>query len=212
MSRIKSSIPHAFAICLDRLIVLLSVLLVLGLLACQQEEQPQPPPRPTIDDYRLGTFEMELNGERLSGDLTSVSCNVNERLDPNADADFGFTTHSVDLYERRRLFFIAQRRVGRYEIDTIRPDAISPRDWPYTEVLYYHSIEYGHGGGVGYAPILSDTIADFIAVDSIIGGVYFGRFQASFVSLVDTRDEVPYAPDTVIIRNGRFAVREYLGE
>ena len=194
-----------------RYMALLLALLALGVSACQPEEQATPH-RPSINDWRLGNFAMDWNGQRLSGDLTSAHCDDNKQHNPKAVASFSFTEHSEDLYERRALHFYAKREVGRYEIDTIRLDHVHPYDWPYPEVSYYHQIEYGHVAGVRYFPILEDTIADFIAVDSIVDGVYHGRFQVSLVSVPERRREVPHAPDTVIIRDGRFAMREYTGE
>ena len=190
----------------------LGLVLALAAIACEPEEHDQPPPRPSIDDWRLGTFEMEVNGQRFSGDLTSMYRNIDQQNNPEAEASYSFIQHSDDLYERRNLLFYAKGKVGVYRIDTIRPDAILSAEWPYDEVLYHHGIEFGHAGGRGYAPILNDTIADFIAVDSIIGDVYHGRFQVSLVSFPEDRNELPDAPDTVIIRGGRFAIREYLRE
>ena len=194
-----------------RYIAPLLALLALGVSACQPEEQATPS-TPNLDKYRLGTFAMEWNGQRLSGDLTKVFCYGDKQQLSDAVATFTFTEHSEDLYERRTLNFYAKGRVGRYEIDTIRPTQIHRLDWPYPEVSYHHQIEYGHVAGVQYFPILEDTIADFIAVDSIVDGVYHGRFQVSLVSVPERRREVPHAPDTVIIRDGRFAMREYTGE
>ena len=178
---------------------------VVGLAACQPEEQ-----RLGLDDWRLGTFEMTWNGERLEGNLSSISRNVAERDDPEADADFSFTEHSSDLYEQRHLLFTIKCKVGHYAIDTIRPAGTYQSDWPHAEVTYYHDIEHGHISGANYNPILRDTIADFIAVDSIVGGVYHGRFQVSLASWRRDTTNLPHAPDTIVIRDGRFAVREYI--
>ena len=188
----------------------LSLLLLgtLGLAACRPEEQL--PTDPT-EGWRLGTFQMNWNGQQIDGNLASIVCDRTQIDNLETDASFSFTEHTVDMYEQRDLSFMIQRRVGYYEIDTIRPDGTHHDDWPYPEVSYFHDIEFGHVVGVRYLPILHDTIADFIAVDSIVEGVFHGRFQVSLVSELSTRPEVPHAPDTVVIRDGRFDVREYLG-
>ena len=178
------------------------------LAACAPKDEPST--LPSLDDWRLGAFEMTLNGEPLDGTLTSVSRVVAERNNPEADAYFSFTEHTDDLYELRQVRFTIKCKVGHYPIDTIRSDGRHPDEWPYDEVRFYHKIEYGHVSGVEYLPILHDTIADFIAVDSIVGETYYGRFQVSLVSIPERRREVPHAPDTVIIRDGRVAIREYI--
>ena len=210
MNRLSISTTHMLFTRVLRNSALLLAMFVIIFAACNPEAEL--PHEPSIDDWRLGNFELELNGQRLEGNLASTTTNVDDQHDLEANASFHFTAHSADMYELRRLLFTAKRKVGHYMIDTIRPDAVAPVEWDYNQALYHHSLEYGHAGGVFYIPILEDTIADFLALDSIVGGMYYGRFQVSFVSLADTREEIPSAPDTVIIRNGRFAVREYFGE
>ena len=179
--------------------------LTLAAVACEPEEQG-----PNFDDWRLGVFEMTWNGERRGGDLAYINLHVDQRNDVDADARFTFINQSADLYEDQQLLFTIQRKVGRYDVDTILPAGIHPDDWPHPEVRFYYSIEHGHVSGATYAPILHDTIADFIAVDSIVDGLYHGRFQVSLVA--QWRDTINTdAPDTIIIRDGRFATREYRG-
>lgn len=155
---------------------------------------------------------MTVNGEYIQGDICSRTCLDYRDCSNSKRFIFTFSDVSDDTYEIRELSFRILDNMGYHSIDTIEPkgDFVETAAWPYSTAFFSHEIEYGHVSGDEYYPIFNGSTENFISIDSIQSGTYFGHFQISLARDTSVSKLISTSEDTLYITKGHFSLRNFV--
>ena len=177
--------------------------------SCQKEDPSSINQESPID---LGNFSMDFNGITTFGTSCFTYCFDYSECSTSRRSFFTFYNDFPELSHYRNLTFIVPSQVGYYPITILEPSVDFSISASFTEptASLSYSVESGHATGASYLTLLDDSLQDFFAIDSIVEGQYYGRFEASFHRDTSREFLIPSLPDTISITNGKFALREYI--